>query len=57
MPIVKPSKNGPIFSEEELAALRGLGAILEPIYRRLLASGEYVVKDGKLTKKENATDT
>lgn len=37
------------FSDETLQALRELGAVLEPIYRRLTAEG-YVIKNGKIIK-------
>jgi hypothetical protein len=42
------------FNDETMASLRELGAVLEPIYRRLLAQG-YVIEDGVLCKRgENA---
>jgi hypothetical protein len=42
-----------MFSDETIAALRQLGAVLEPIYRSMLESGEYVRMNGKIIKKEN----
>jgi hypothetical protein len=41
--------HGRLFSDETLASLRELGAILEPIYRRLRAQGR-IMKDGTLHK-------
>jgi hypothetical protein len=42
-----------MFSDETIAALRTLGAVLEPVYREMLATGKYVVVGGKITKKED----
>ncbi len=41
--------SAPIFSEETMESLRELGAVLEPIYRRLEEEG-YVIKGGKIVK-------
>jgi hypothetical protein len=40
------------FTDETIAALRALGAVLEPVYREMLASGKYVMVGGKITKRE-----
>lgn len=42
-------EEGPYLSDETIQALRELGAVLEPIYRRLIAEG-YVIKNGKILK-------
>ena len=42
------------FSEETLAALRELGAVLDPMYRRLRERG-FVIKDGKLIERPSPT--
>jgi hypothetical protein len=44
-----PPKEGPYLSDETIQALRELGAVLEPIYKRLIAEG-YVIKNGKILK-------
>jgi hypothetical protein len=51
--IVYLSPEETMFSDETIAALRQLGAVLEPIYRSMLESGEYVRMNGKIIKKEN----
>jgi hypothetical protein len=51
--VVYLSHEETMFSDETITALRQLGAVLEPIYRKMLESGEYVRKNGKITKKEN----
>ena len=37
------------FSDETMQGLQDLGAVLEPIYRRLIAEG-YVIKNGRILK-------
>lgn len=47
--VVYLSENETHFSDDTIEALRELGAVLEPILRRLEAEG-YVIKNGKIVK-------
>ena len=47
--IVPLSAHEQYFSDETVASLRELGAVLKPIYLRLQKAG-YVIKDGKIYK-------
>lgn len=53
--IVPLSPHERFFNDETIAALRELGAVLEPIYRRLRDKG-YTIKDGKIYKSEGVID-
>lgn len=50
--IVPLREHEAFFSDETLESLRELGAVLEPIYRRLKAEG-YTFENGLIYKKEN----
>ena len=54
--VVYLSEQETMFSDETITSLRKLGAILEPVYREMLASGKYVVVNGKIIKKEDVID-
>ncbi len=43
-------KDDPIFTEETMSSLIELGEVIDRIRRRLVASGEYVIKNGKIEK-------
>jgi hypothetical protein len=53
--VVPLSPTEQLFSDETILALRELGAVLEPIYRRLRDKG-YTVRDGKIYKSESVIE-